>query len=326
VCIALALIVAAELVLRALDLAPVAAVVTVSQEQYERVPGIFAPSQTLVDRREPALPHRVSINNLGYRGADLSRQPANGEVRVILVGDSFTYGDFVDDGETLPAQLEGVLARSGVNIRVINGGLGGSTITDETHMLERALPLALDLAMVVFSEEDFGRLGTDNTMWARLAENRGAKSRFPLSLLYPLLRRTALWNLGLRMSATRQGAAAPSWRDWEPYRDRYRDALLALRDLLRARGVPLVLAAYPSHWTVSGETTERVDWVLARAEAAGVPTVNLLPPLRESGLPTTKLYLLPHDGHPSPLGYSVAATYLANQMKQKELVPRGGRS
>lgn len=311
-------VVAVELVLRALRLAPVAAVATVSQEQYERVPGIFAPNQTLVDRRKPTLPHRVTIGNLGFRGQDVPRERPTGEFRIVVAGDSFTYGDFVDDGETLPAQLESALKARGTNVRVINAGLGGSTITDETHMIERALSLAPDLVIVVFAEEDYSRLGTDTPMWTRLAANRGAKSRFPLSVLYPLLRRTALWNLGLRISATRQTADVPSWRDWEPYRERYRDALLALRDSLREWNVPLVLVAYPCHWTVSGETSERIDWALAQAQAAGVPTVTLLPPLRASGEPTTKLYLLPQDGHPSPVAYAIVAQHLAESLLQLE--------
>jgi hypothetical protein len=171
-------IVAVELALRALQLAPSAAVATVSQEEFDRLPGIFRPNQTLIDRREPALPHRVTINSLGYRGPDLPRAKTPGECRIVLAGDSFTYGDFVDDTETLPAQLEGALRNQGVNVRAINAGLGGSTITDETHMLERALSVAPDLAIVVCAEEDFSRLGTDSPMWTRLATNRGSKSRF----------------------------------------------------------------------------------------------------------------------------------------------------
>jgi hypothetical protein len=46
---------------------------------------------------------------LGYRGANFPAEKRPGAFRILAVGDSFTYGDFVDDGETLPARLEEAL-------------------------------------------------------------------------------------------------------------------------------------------------------------------------------------------------------------------------
>jgi hypothetical protein len=43
--------------------------------------------------------------------------------------------------------------------------------------------------------------------------------------------------------------------------------------------------------------------------------VGLLQPLRESGLPVEHLYLLPHDGHPTPRGYQIAAERLAAALR-----------
>src|SRR5213594_1062766 len=107
-----------ELVLRIFVLAPVNGVATVTERQYQRVPGLFAPNQRLIDRRQRALPHEVSIDSLGYRGPDIARQKMPGEVRVLLVGDSFIYGDFVNDVQTLPAQLERRLRSSCGDVRV----------------------------------------------------------------------------------------------------------------------------------------------------------------------------------------------------------------
>src|SRR5439155_175083 len=81
----------------------------------------------------------------------------------------------------------------------VNAGLGGATITDEVELVQRALPLTPDLVVVVFSENDVTDLG-QTPMWTLLAANRRAKSRFPLSLVYPVLRHTALWNLGLEVA------------------------------------------------------------------------------------------------------------------------------
>jgi lysophospholipase L1-like esterase len=324
-----------EFALRVLGLAPVDGVTTVTESEYARLPGIFAPDQTLIDRHRPALPFRVTIDSLGYRGPDFNRHKTTGEMRVVLAGDSFTYGEYVDDDQTLPAQLErGLRTRCG-NVRVINAGLVGTTITDEAAMVERALSMAPDLIVVVFSENDVTDLAV-TPMWTLLARNRRVKSRFPLSATYRLLRRTALWNLGLQVAGAMRGRAAAAQGEAAAVeyaasrseddrilqlRERYRQAFVALRDTLNGRGIPFTLAAYPFYLTVSGrKTPEQINWVVQMAQAAGVPAVNLLPPLQNAGAPTTSLYLLPIDGHPSPRGYAIAAAHLAERLSKTRLL------
>jgi hypothetical protein len=56
------------------------------------------------------------------------------------------------------------------------------------------------------------------------------------------------------------------------------------------------------------------------AQAAGLPAVNLLPPRQSAGAPTTSLYLLPIDGHPSPRRYAIAAAHLAERLSKTGLL------
>ncbi|MEJ2343574.1 MAG: hypothetical protein P8Y10_15410 [Gemmatimonadales bacterium] len=83
----------AEVVLRAFDLAPVDGVATVTAADFDRVPGIFKPGQRVQDRRKPDLAHWVTIDSLGYRGDDFPRRKPDGEYRIVLAGDSGTWGD-----------------------------------------------------------------------------------------------------------------------------------------------------------------------------------------------------------------------------------------
>src|SRR5204863_5478399 len=53
------------------------------------------------------------------------RPPEPGEVRILCVGDSHTYGVGVEPDESYPAQLEQVLQARGVPARVVNGGAPG---------------------------------------------------------------------------------------------------------------------------------------------------------------------------------------------------------
>lgn len=327
--VVLALVVAlvlAELLLRLFGLAPTEGVVTVNTSDFERIPGIFAPNQRLVVRQIRALPYRVSIDSLGYRGTPFVREKPPGETRVLFVGDSFVHGDFVDNEETLPAQLERLLGRSCHNVRVINGGLGGSTIVDQRQLVMRGLEVSPDLVIVAFSENDVADLARPTTMWEQLRANREVKSRFPMSLVYGALHNTAIWNLALavrgRINASRGAEASPgapitsdSSRAVASLRERYAAELIAIRDLLRTRDIPLVFVAFPAHLTVSGTwRPTQMRWAVDMASAAGVPAVDLLPALQELRVPPESLFLLPHDGHPSPRGYGVGASRLAEAL------------
>jgi hypothetical protein len=247
-----------EALLRVLRLAPASGVATVTEAEYHSVPGIFAPGQRLVDRQDPRLPHRVTIDSLGYRGPEFPVRKEHGEFRVLFAGDSFTYGDFVDDDQTLPAQLERHLRRRCGAVRVVNAGLGDATIIDEAHLIERGLRVSPDLVILMFSENDVVDLNRVST-WDRLAANRRAKSHFPLSILYPLLRRTALWHLMLRARSRASARPNPLRVDWTTpgrqdsvtprLRETYRQALGALRDTIAARGIALAFVVYPSHFS-----------------------------------------------------------------------------
>lgn len=316
-----------EIAIRVLQLAPSQGVSTVDEADFDRVPGLFGPGQDIVDRQEPALPHRVRINAHGYRGPDIPAGRAPGEFRVLAIGDSFTFGDFVDDEDTLPAQVEANLSRRNLGagcaaVRVLNAGVGGTTIVTHAEMANRGLVFEPDLVLLTFSENDVTDL--QHPMWFSLADNRRMKSSFPLNLVYPVLRHTATWNFLLRVRAARLTPGPETHSEKSPEemnaaeaedrarktrdRERYRTAVVELRDRLAAHGIPLVFAVYPVHHALKGEPyLEQLEWAEAMARAEGLPTVPLLGPLVESGLPDTGLFLLPHDGHPNPVGYEIAA-------------------
>lgn len=321
-----AAVVLAEILLRILGLAPTEGLATVNESDFARIPGIFAPNQQPVVRQIRALPYRVTIDSLGFRGPPFAREKPPGETRVLFVGDSFVHGDFVADDQTLPSQLERALGQPCHNVRVINAGLGGSTIVDQREIVRRGLELSPDLVILGFSENDISDLGRPVSEWEQLRANRAMKSRFPMSLLYEPLRHTALWNLALavrgRLHAARGAEVAPTAPSTGEtqatvarLRERYRAELIAIRDLLRNLNVPVVFVAFPAHLTVSGAwRPDQIQWAVEMATAADIPAFTLLPRLQELRLPAESLFLLPHDGHPSPRGYGVAASYLAERL------------
>jgi len=327
----LAVLVAAvlsEFVLRILRIAPDSGLFTVTEAQFARIPGIFSPGQVVVEAPGTRFEHVTTIDSLGFRGAAVSRSKPVEELRVLHVGDSFTWGHNVPDDSTTPAALERQLAAACGPTRVINAGLSGSTIAGQDEMILRGTVLAPDLILLTYHENDIDEM-IHSRIWDQLAENRRLKSRFPVSVAYPLLRRTAIWNLMQQIRRSRtvyvpQSAEAnlgpddttggPS-TEVRAARDEYRERLTAIRDSLATLRIPFVYSLFPHPTSVrTGSGARDYAWAAENARSLSIPTFDLLDTLRTSGRGVEELYLLPEDYHPSPAGHALAATYLAPRL------------
>lgn len=325
----------AEVLVRVTGLASPPVAVTADERRWAENPGVFFPSAVRVDRRNPRLPHRVSINALGIRGAGIAVEKPRNERRVVVIGDSFTWGDYVDDEQTLPAQLERLLAASCPGTRVLNFGVGGTSIDAHVALLDRALGLSPDLVVLVFHDNDVTDL-VPPTYWSALNENRARKSRFPGSLVYGVLRNTALWSVVrqwiVRVQSGRlvppvvtgMPSAAPMPIDstrlteseegaWplDTLKRTYADGLRRFRDLARLAGLPLVIVAYPSHLALEDRTSTVYAWFEELVAAESLRYVDAGHALRATMLPRDSLYLFPFDAHASARGYGIVASALA---------------
>lgn len=325
-------LVVAEACVRLLGLASPPVAVSVDERTFAELPGIFFPSPQRVDRRIPALPHQVTINDLGFRGAPITLVKANGEFRIAVIGDSFVWGDYVDDDETLPAQLERALRVSCPGVRVMNFGIGGTTIDGQSVMLERSRQLSPDAVLLVFHDNDIEDLRAP-TYWTSLAENRARKSRFPASLAYGVLRNTALWGLARQAKAhldaprasvpTNNTAATPPLPgDLEILQQRYGEALRAFAQRASELNMPLFVTAYPSHHALRDSAATAFSWFERQVRGDSLDYVSIRHALLASGATVDDLYLLPLDGHASPRGYSIAAQAMAEAIMQSLAIPR----
>lgn len=94
----------------------------------------------------------VSIDSDGFRKNGTDAPPA-GEGLVATVGDSFTFGDQVDDDATWPAQLEQLAARP-----VKNGGVFGYSLTQAILRAEQMLDrFPVTTLIVSFIPDDLDR-------------------------------------------------------------------------------------------------------------------------------------------------------------------------
>lgn len=285
---------------------------SISQENFERVPGMYEPGLHVVSRKIPQLPHEVSVNALGFRGPETTIAPTR--PRILAIGDSFTWGDGVDDDETLPSQLQQML---GDRVEILNGGVAGSTISDQRQFLERLLVLRPTAVLLVYSENDLQDLLADPSLSERLRRARRARSGWT-GVVYSHIRSTAIVELALRakeawrsrrlVARIQDQVAHRHWND--ALLERYTREVSQMRDELTAKGIRLLVAAYPWPEYVTSEETGSIPPLTAALSRVGIDVVDLTEPLRRSHLGETDLYLLPYDGHPAAKGYAIAAAAL----------------
>jgi lysophospholipase L1-like esterase len=305
---------------------------TVSADDYDRIPGMFEPGQNVTEVSHPQLAYHVTINSLGYRGPEINRVKPTGVIRILCLGDSGTYGQFVNDDETVTAYLEEFLRREHRDVEVVNAGVPGTTIIDQVQFLQRSMVIDPDLVIITFSENDIMDMLADPPQAVALARNRQLKSRPGLKELYAIVRDTALFNYALRLKATwaarvlqapsMPNAEAASLSQYERAWQMYAEELRAMKKYLADRRVPLLFNVFPTHHRIGKDTLtdKELQVQLPRAEAMaraqGIRTIEILPVFLQSGLGKTDLYLLPYDGHANKRGYRLQAEALLPSLRE----------
>lgn len=132
--------------------------VTLPPDGCDRRPEVYnthSPDEVFWDD-DPRL-YRVETNSEGWRGGEeYSRDPGPNVTRILVLGDSFTFGTGLNYTDTYPYQLERLL-NNGTDgeYQVINAGVQGSGMPDYCSMLEhRGLQYQPDIVVVTFTYYD----------------------------------------------------------------------------------------------------------------------------------------------------------------------------
>ncbi len=270
---------------------------------------------------------RVTTDEHGLR---VSGHAVSGDARPILaVGDSFTWGDEVDDDETWPAYLESILNR-----RVLNGGVAGygvdQAVLRAEHLIDEHQPSIVILSMI---ENDVRRCELKYRYdWKpyfmisgdglKLEGHPVPKAKPPTRL--PWLREA----LGYSHLAD-VVLSKVAWRWWwfdgaehEVHMDGPKVVAL-LVDRLRAKAkaadAELIVLFQPSHTL----TDEPLRVAIEHCETNDVPMVNLFPLFKAQikDDPDWKAKWLRPRKHMTPRGNKWIAEHLAEKVNELDGKP-----
>lgn len=126
----------------------------------------------------------VSTNSLGLRGKEVSYKKPNGTKRVLILGDSYAFGVYVNDDETYSAVLEKLYGNEGKTVEVISAGYADGWSPDEeyTWLINEGLKFQPDIIIYSFF------IGNDidelyNTRWKEI-DRRGLPKKIIDNSIY----------------------------------------------------------------------------------------------------------------------------------------------
>jgi lysophospholipase L1-like esterase len=281
--------------------------------------GDLAPGQNAVWTVWPHRPYHVQTNSDGLRNAHEVDEKA---LRILAVGDSFTFGPYVPNEDTWPGWLENLLRQhpASTRVQVLNAGHSGYTIQDEYfYLAERGVRVAPHLVILAFYPNDLTDFsGTQRTFLSRLPQMgpTGALWNRFTQIARPLTRRSALaqallrgWRrMRVREAAADLGKAVPldatadrsSPQAAHDGRTPYREWFDRTVDLLQAQRIPLLVVAIPTLGQVAAPEpdTAAQRFLEEIARARRVAYLDTLPFLRSRG-DAEDFYLVQLDSQPS---------------------------
>lgn len=117
----------------------------------------FLGHELIPNTRAKILGKDVNINSAGFRGSEFKLEKPEDTFRIIVLGDSFTFGHGVSDNEAYPNQLEFVLnqAKQSKKYEVLNFGVDDYNTQQEFALLKmRGFAYNPDMIIIGFYYND----------------------------------------------------------------------------------------------------------------------------------------------------------------------------
>jgi lysophospholipase L1-like esterase len=288
------------------------------------------------------------INAAGFRDRELKLKKQPNASRIMVIGDSFTFGPGVDLKDTYPKQIMRILNHDNIRCEVINCGVVGYDMWQYYAMLkQKILPYQPDLVVVGLFLNDIN----DSIAPYEYRDHWKAANPFEPEGLSRLTDRFFLWNFlknvnylfetkyrhrrgyrylqGIEKRKSKFGPEDPT-NTWykimygtlEKHKyEAFRVTLKKFVQTSRSAGVRVLVAMIPDSVQLNEPAMQHVNrFVQQTCREIGVPFIDSTPRLEKEKDPRL-LYLFPKDAHNSPLGYALIAQSIADRITELGLLP-----
>ena len=249
---------------------------------------------------------QVSLNSQGLRDEEVPYQKPVDERRILVLGDSVTFGWGVDQHETFSARMEPRLQKlTGERWQVVNSGVNGYNTAQEAMYLSiEGLRYEPDIVIVVFVNNDVDPVFDPNqTTWRRYPS---WPSSLP-DLLNRALNLSYLYQssklFGRMHSDAKQDKRAQSITEHPGWKESFY-ALTKIAKLCESKGVELLVAK-------SSDSTDSDFFQLLNA--SNIEVISLDPAWKE--VEEGQQHVSRIDPHPSAAVHDRFAERLVNELE-----------
>ena len=260
--------------------------------------------KTLVYEMRPnaAVGNQIVINSLGFRDREFAVDKPAGVYRILVIGDSVTFGWDQAVEDTYPKVLERLLnSAEGPTQRyeVLNLGVVGYNAEQEMELIKtRALTFQPDLILVGYCVND-PAIGADCGLWRHFTRSR--------------LRTWDFVKLRCAMVVERfrrEGIVERSYRE--------------IARVCAERHVPVMVALFPALWIAypQGIYYQKNEAMQSLCGRLGLAALDLFPAFEAADASRTGIVNKVLTGvHPTALGHRVAAEEICRFLRENILPP-----
>lgn len=264
-------------------------------------------------------------NSLGLRmNREVKPEKPNGVKRILVLGDSFIFGDGLSYEDLVTVKIEKSLNTGMENVEVINGGVGGYNTSDELEQLIRLTPASRpDMVIVFFFTNDVIKESKDPqkaSMRQQIKEYLRVKSKFFAYFYYLYKDR-----LSSRIGAPKV-FLAPEYFDLDDSKPGwvvFKTAVLQIQKHCRQNHMGLLFVMIPTLTNLD----DRYPYAELRTKTSSFLKLNSIPvidlfdlfaPYRPS-----ELWVNLENTHWNGLGTTLAAKEVTNYIRKQRLLEAG---
>ena len=284
----------------------------------------------------------VRINSFGWRGKEFSVEKPFGTIRILGVGDSFTFGRAVDDEDIFLAKLEAMLnSDGGARYEAINSGHENiNTVKELRYFKEKdMLKLRPDVLVLGFTVHNDAQAVKNRTLYRRyrrmaslplrMSESERFKNIAESVRLARILRAGIEWAYHDELTEVYYRIVLSNYEDDSRSWKACREALIGFQEICLANRIPLIVALFPVYTRELNQTYKDYPEDFRRVHdklksvfdgREGVTVIDMLDTLANSGLTINEIRV-PIDGHPNRVWHEIVAGKLYETIRGMGLKP-----